>query len=396
MRRIEFSPPDITDHEIQAVSDALRSGWITTGQRVKAFERALADYMGTPRAACLSSATAAMELTLRILGIGPGDEVITSAYTYSASAAVIHHVGAKIVFADTAPGSFLIDPNAIVPLVTARTKAVIAVDIGGRMCDYKSIEAALSQKRDLYTPANALQAQFGRPVIIADAAHAFGAKDSGIMAGHAADFTCFSFHAIKNLTTAEGGAVTWRAGFDDDALYKQYMLYSLHGQDKDALAKTGLGNWEYDILFPGYKCNMTEVLGALGHAQLDRFPDLLNRRRELVKMYEEGLSGTGLSWLRHADGGAESSAHLFMIRIPGYQEAERAAFIKKLAGKGISANVHFRPLPLLTAYKNLGHSIEDVPNAFLQYQNEVSLPLHTKLEDDDVHYICRAVREALS
>lgn len=397
IKNIPFFVPDITDEEIDEVVKALKSGWITTGPRTKEFERQIAGFVGAPRAVCLNSATATLELTLRILGIGPGDEVITSAYTYTASASVIHHVGAKIVLVDTAPGSYEMDYDKLAEAINENTKAVIPVDIAGKICDYGAVYQAVARKKDLFRAKSDLQRLIGRVAVIADAAHAFGATQKGLYAGQLADFTAYSFHAVKNLTTAEGGAVVWRGdlGFDDEELYRQFMLYSLHGQTKDAYAKTQKGAWEYDILLPAYKYNMTDIAASLGLVQLRRYATLLARRQQLVALYESALRPLNLDILRHLGADFASSAHLFLIRVPGIGEAERNAVIMRMAEDGIVANVHYKPLPMLTAYKNLGFSIQDYPNAFAQYQNEITLPLHTLLCDDDVLYIAESLKKAL-
>jgi len=393
VRNIPFSPPDISDSEIDEVIDTLRSGWITTGPKTKEFERRIAEYVGTNKAVCLSSATAAMELTLRILGIGPGDEVITSAYTYTATAAVIEHVGARIVLIDTAPDSYEMNYDQLSEAITERTKAIIPVDLGGKMCDYTSIFKVIDDKKHLFQPKNDLQEKIGRLVVMTDAAHAFGAEQNGLKCGAVADFTCFSFHAVKNLTTAEGGAVVWRPdlGFDDDKLYNQFMLYSLHGQSKDALAKTQKGAWEYDIVYPAYKCNMTDIMASIGLRQLDRYPDLLNRRREIITLYDEALNSAGIESMQHYGTNYSSSGHLYLARIPGYNEQKRNQLIMKMAEAGISCNVHYKPLPMFTAYKNMGFHINDFPNAYRQYENEITLPLHTLLEDEDVSYVAETL-----
>ncbi|SHJ41057.1 DegT/DnrJ/EryC1/StrS family aminotransferase [Thermoclostridium caenicola] len=388
-KNIPFSPPDITDEEIGEVVRALKSGWITTGPRTKLFEERIAEYIGVNKAVCLNSATDALELTLRILGIGPGDEVITSAYTYTASASVIHHVGAKIVLVDVAPDSFEMDYSKLADAITEKTKAIIPVDIAGKMCDYDSIYKVVESKRPLFKARGKLQELIGRVSVIADAAHSFGAERKGLKSGKAADFTCFSFHAVKNLTTAEGGAVVWRndLGIDDDWLYKQYMLYSLHGQNKDALAKTRAGSWEYDIVCLGYKCNMTDVLASIGLMQLNRYEGLLKRRRQIIEHYDRLLEGAGFVSLQHYGADFVSSGHLYLLRIPGIGEEERNDIIAKMAEAGINCNVHYKPLPMLTAYKNLGFDIKDYQNAYRQYVNEITLPLHTLLSDEDVAYV---------
>lgn len=389
MIHISFSPPDITEAEIQAVTEVLRSGWITTGPKTKEFEREIAHYCGTEKAACLNSATAALELTLRVLGIGEGDEVITSAYTYTASASVICHVGAKPVFVDTKKGSYEMDGAKIAAAISERTKAIIAVDLAGIPCDYEQVFSIAEEKKRLFNPKGSLQEKMGRIAVIADAAHAFGAKQGKKRSGAIADFTAFSFHAVKNLTTAEGGAVTWRAieGMDNEELYRQYMLLSLHGQSKDALAKTKIGAWEYDIISPAYKCNMTDIMAAIGLAQLKRYPGMLARRQEIIEKYDAGLCGSDVQVLNHYGNNRESSGHLYLTRLLGKDEAYRNRFIEKLAQRGIAVNVHYKPLPLYTAYKNMGYFMDDYPNAYAMYQNEITLPLHTKLKDEEVDYI---------
>jgi dTDP-4-amino-4,6-dideoxygalactose transaminase len=397
IRNIPFSPPDITDEEIDEVVKAMKSGWITTGPRTKEFESRIADYVGVTKAVCLNSATAAMELTLRILGVGPGDEVITSVYTYTASASVIDHVGAKIVLVDTAPGSYEMDYSKMAEAITDKTKAIIPVDIAGKMCDYETIYKVIENKKSLFKSANELQSLFNRIIVLADAAHAFGAKQKGLNCGQVADFTSFSFHAVKNLTTAEGGAVVWRndLGLNDEWLYKQFMLYSLHGQSKDALAKAQKGSWEYDIVYPAYKCNMTDILAGLGLIQLNRYECLLERRKEIIEMYDSMLHPINIQSLRHYGEDFASTGHLSLVRIPGINEIERNKIIVKMAESGIATNVHYKPLPMFTAYKNLGFDIKDYPNAYGQYSNEITLPLHTLLSDEDVKYICECLEMAM-
>lgn len=397
-RQIEFSPPDITTIEVEEVDRALRSGWITTGQRTKEFEREIAEYVGVKKAVCLNSATCAMELTLRILGVGHGDEVITSAYTYTASASVINHVGAKIVLVDTAKDSFEMDYVKLSEAITENTKVIIPVDIAGKMCDYGLLYEIVESKKHLFRADNHVQKNFNRVVIMADAAHAFGALSKGVKCGSAADFTTFSFHAVKDLTTAEGGAVVWRSdlGPDDDWLYKQFMLYSLHGQTKDALAKTQKGVWEYDVVCLGYKCNMTDVLAALGMAQISRYDELLKRRKEIIKIYDEELLLSGIQRLIHFGDDFASAGHLYLTRIPGIEEITRNEIIIRMADFGVSCNVHYKPLPMLTAYKNLGFDIINYQNAYDMYKNEISLPLHTLLSDDDVKYVCECFRSILN
>lgn len=394
MRNIPFSPPDISQDEIDEVIDTLRSGWITTGPKTKLFEAELAKLCSVKKAAALGSATAGMELTLRLLGIGAADEVITTAYTYTATAAVIAHVGAKIILLDTGRDSYQINYEAIEAAITEKTKVIIPVDIAGVMCDYDRLYEIVEAKSYLFKPANELQEAFGRVIILADAAHSLGAESKGIRSGNAADFSSFSFHAVKNLTTAEGGAVTWKSieGFTDEDIYRHFMLYSLHGQSKDALAKTRAGAWEYDVVKPLYKCNMNDIQASLGLAQLRRYPGMLARRRELIKRYDALMSELGISSLKHYGADFCSSGHLYMIRLPGFNEEDRNQFIKELAEEGISANVHFKPLPLLTAYKSMGFDIRTYPNAYAMYQNEVTLPLHTGLSDEDIVYICACVK----
>lgn len=389
MKKVPFSPPDITESEVNLVSEALRSGWITTGPKTKEFERLIAMCCQTEQAVCLNSATACMELILRVLGVGPGDEVITSAYTYTATASVTRHVGAKVVMVDTAPDSFEMDYDKLADAITERTKVVLPVDLAGVVCDYDKIFAAVESKKHLFSPANDIQKAYGRVIVLADAAHAFGAKWHGKMCGEIADFTSFSFHAVKNLTTAEGGALTWRNhdGVDNESLYKQFQLLSLHGQNKDALAKTRLGAWEYDIVAPYYKCNMTDVMAGIGLAQLKRYPEMLYRRREIIERYNEGLKGRDVQVLDHFGDDHSSSGHLYLVRLLGEDVEYRNAVIERMAECGIACNVHYKPLPMMTAYKNLGFDIVDYPNAYNQYHNEITLPLHTSLTDEDVEYV---------
>ena len=395
-KRISFSPPDITQAELDEVADALRSGWITTGPKTKEFEREIALFAQAERSATLASATAALECALRAFGIGPGDEVITSAYTYTASCSVICHVGATPVLCDVAPGSYEMDYDALTDLVTERTRAVIPVDIAGRMVDYDRLFAALDSTSDRWKPATELQSAFDRVIVLADAAHSFGATYQGRPSGSVADFTAFSFHAVKNLTTAEGGALAWRAGaFDSDELYRRFMLQSLHGQTKDALAKNRAGAWEYDIAFPGWKCNMTDIQAALGLAQLRRYPASLARRRAIVERYERNLGECDVELLRHYGEDFESSGHLMLVRLTGKSSAFRNALIERMADDGVATNVHYKPLPLLTAYRDLGFAIADFPNALAQFENEVTLPLHTLLSDEDVDYVAGSFKRAL-
>lgn len=395
-KRISFSPPDITQAELDEVADALRSGWITTGPKTKEFEREIALFAQAERSATFSSTTAALECALRAFGIGPGDEVITSAYTYTASCSVICHVGATPVLCDVAPGSYEMDYDALPDLVTERTRAVIPVDIAGRMVDYDRLFAALDSTSDRWKPATELQSAFDRVIVLADAAHSFGATYQGRPSGSVADFTAFSFHAVKNLTTAEGGALAWRAGaFDSDELYRRFMLQSLHGQTKDALAKNRAGAWEYDIAFPGWKCNMTDIQAALGLAQLRRYPASLARRRAIVERYERNLGECDVELLRHYGEDFESSGHLMLVRLTGKSSAFRNALIERMADDGVATNVHYKPLPLLTAYRDLGFAIADFPNALAQFENEVTLPLHTLLSDEDVDYVAGSFKRAL-
>ncbi|MCI8294472.1 MAG: DegT/DnrJ/EryC1/StrS family aminotransferase [Lachnospiraceae bacterium] len=393
--RVPFSPPDITEEEIRAVGEVLRSGWITTGPRTKAFEKELAKFLHTGRVAALSSATAAMELTLRLLGVGPGDEVITTAYTYTASASVACHVGAKLVLVDTAEGSYEMDMDGLSRAITERTKVIIPVDLGGRMCDVDQIYQIVEEKRHLFSPSGAMQEAFGRIVVLADGAHSLGASRKGKMSGEAADFTCFSFHAVKNLTTGEGGAVTWRPvpGFSDEQIYRQYMLLSLHGQSKDAYDKTKLGAWEYDIVTTGYKCNMTDIMAAIGQVQLARYPQILERRKAIIQRYEEGLKELPLDILAHFDRESASSGHLFLVRLTGLGREARDQMITALAKEGIASNVHYKPLPMHTAYKRLGFSIQDYPHAYRQFVNEITLPLHTCLTDEQVELVICGFRK---
>ncbi len=394
---IPFSPPDISDAELEEVVAALRSGWITTGPRTKQLEKRLAELVGAAGCVCLNSQTACAELALRLLGIGEGDEVITTAYTYTASASVVCHVGARLVLVDCRRGSYEIDYDAIEAAVTERTKAIIPVDIGGIPCDYDRIFEIVERTRDKFRPCGELQEKLGRIAVIADTAHALGATYHGRQVGSVADFSNFSFHAVKNLTTAEGGAMTWRHidGVDDSAVYRKLQLMSLHGQSKDAFSKNQLGEWEYDIVGTWYKCNMTDVAAAMGLAQLDRYPAMLARRREIIARYDAALKPLGVKVLDHYNSEHTSSGHLYLTRVPGATDAERRAIIVKLAEHGIACNVHYKPLPLHTAYKALGFDIADFPNAMAQYENEITLPLHTKLTDDEVDYIVKCYREAV-
>ena len=388
-KNIPFSPPDISELEIAEVAEALRSGWITTGPRTKQLEKNIAEWIGTERCVCLNSQTACAEMALRVMGIGPGDEVITSAYTYTASASVIDHVGAKIVLVDTQKDSFEIDYDALEKAITPKTKAIIPVDLAGIPCDYDRLFEIVESKREMFVATNEVQAALGRVAIMADTAHAFGAKWHGRMIGSVADFSSFSFHAVKNLTTAEGGALTWRTipGISNEDIYKKLQLLSLHGQSKDALAKTQLGAWEYDIVGTYFKCNMTDVAAAIGLKQFERYPGMLVRRREIIEKFDSALKSLGVEVLDHYTNDWESSGHLYLTRIPGITTEQRNDIIIKMAERGIACNVHYKPLPMHTAYKNLGFDIKDYPNAYAQFANEISLPLHTCLNDDEVEYV---------
>lgn len=386
---IPFSPPDITEAEIAEVVDTLKSGWITTGPKTKQFEKEIASFCHTEKAVCLNSATACLEGVLHFLGIGAGDEVITSAYTYTASASIVCHVGAKLVLVDTAPGSCEMDYEQLAEKITEKTKAIIPVDLAGVVCDYEKIYEIVNEKKAMFRPANKVQEAMGRIAVIADASHAFGAMRKGKTCGEIADFTAFSFHAVKNLTTAEGGAVTWREipNYSSDEIYRSFMLYSLHGQTKDALSKTKVGQWEYDILLPGYKCNMTDIMAAIGLAQLRRYPSMLERRKHIVAMYNKALENMPVRVLNHYDDDHQSSGHLYLVYMLGKSVEERNLIIEKMAEKDIATNVHYKPLPLLTAYKNLGFKIEDYPNAYDLYKCEITLPLHTKLTDEQAERV---------
>lgn len=397
--KISFSPPDISELEIREVAEALKSGWITTGPRTKELERQVAAFVGTNRAVCLNSQTACAEMALRLLGVGGGDEVITSAYTYTASASVIDHVGAKIVLVDTQKDSLELDYDKLEKAITEKTKVIIPVDLAGIPCDYDRIFEIVERKKSLFKPANDYQKAFGRVIILADTAHAFGATRKGRPVGSIADFSAFSFHAVKNFTTAEGGALTWRTveGVSDDEIYSKLQLLSLHGQNKDALAKTKLGAWEYDIIGTWYKCNMTDVAAAMGLAQMKRYPDMLARRKEIIKKYDAAFRPLGVKTLDHYTDGHSSSGHLYITRVPGVTLEQRNEIIIKMAERGIACNVHYKPLPMHTAYKKLGFDIKDYPNAYRNFENEITLPLHTCLTDDEVNYViesfCEIVRE---
>ena len=396
--KINFSPPDITQVEIDNVVEVLKSGWITTGPKTKEFEKKIAQYCNTSRAVCLNSATAAMEMTLRVLGVGPGDEVITSAYTYTASCSVICHVGATPVLVDTAADSYEMDYEKLSKAITPRTKAIIAVDLAGVICDYDKIFEIVKSKRELFNANNKIQEAFNRIIVIADSAHAIGAKRNGKMAGEIADFTSFAFHAVKNLTTAEGGAATWRdiSGVDNEEIYKQYMLLSLHGQSKDALAKTQIGSWEYDIKLPAYKCNMTDIMAAIGLGQFSRYSEILKRRREIIELYDELLKEENIHILKHYTEDSSSSGHLYLVRLLGKNEEDRNKVIIKMAEAGVATNVHYKPLPMMSAYKSMGFDIKDYPNAFNMYKNEITLPLHTLLSNEEVKYIASNLKSILS
>ena len=395
---IPFSPPDITEAEIAEVADALRSGWITTGPRTKELERRLADYLNADRVCCLNSQTACAEMALRLLEVGPGDEVIVPAYTYTASASVVCHVGAKLVLIDCQPDSYEMDYDAVEAAVNERTKAIIPVDLGGVPCDYERIFQIVEAKKGLFKPKGEIQEALGHVAVCADTAHALGATWHGKKAGSIADFSSFSFHAVKNLTTAEGGCLAWRAipGVDTEAVYKKLQLLSLHGQSKDALAKTKLGAWEYDIVGPWYKCNMTDIQAALGLVQLDRYKGMLARRKEIIARYDEALRPLGVEPLEHFTDDHESSGHLYICRVPGADLARRNAIIIEMAEAGVATNVHYKPLPMHTAYKNLGFDIADFPNAYAHFENEVTLPLHTCLSDEQVAYVIDSFKACLS
>jgi len=387
--RIEFSPPDISQLEIDEVVDTLKSGWITTGPKTKRLEQELSVFTNTDKTVCLNSATAAMELTLRLLGVGAGDEVITCAYTYTASASVIHHVGAKIVLVDCNKEDKFMDLGALENAITEKTKVIIPVDLAGKPCKYDEIFEIVERKKSLFKPNNKLQEKIGRVIVMADAAHSLGAVYKGKPSGSIADFTCFSFHAVKNFTVAEGGSVTWNRnlGLNDDEVYKEFQLLSLHGQSKDALSKTKLGSWEYDIVAPNYKCNLTDIASGIGLAQLKRYPSLLKRRFEIVERYNKGFEGTRIKPFIHFEEDRKSCCHLYIVNIEGASEEDRNEIIVKMAERGIATNVHYKPLSMHTAYKNLGFDIKDYPNAFDNYKSEITLPLHTLLTDEQVDYI---------
>lgn len=392
---IPFSPPDISDGEINEVIDTLKSGWITTGPKTKELERRLSEFTNTPKTVCLNSATAALELTLRVLGIGEGDEVIVPAMTYTASCSVIYHVGAKAVIVDIAEDSHEMNYNALADAITENTKAVIPVDLAGISCDYDRIFEVIESKKHLFKANSEYQEKLGRVAVVADGAHALGSTYKGKKIGSVADFTTFSFHAVKNFTTAEGGSVTWKENenFDNEELYREYQIYSLHGQTKDALAKTKAGSWEYDIVIPGYKCNLTDIAASIGLVQLDRYPKLLERREDIIDQYNKGFEGTRITALSHSSEDYKSCGHLYITHVEGATFEQRGEIIVKMAERGISCNVHYKPLPLLTAYKNLGFDIENYPNAYNYYVKEITLPLHTRLSDEDVAVIISNFKE---
>ena len=395
---IPFSPPDMTEAEVNEVREAILSGWITTGPRTKELEKQIAAYVGTERAVCLNSQTACAEMALHLLGIGPGDEVIVPAYTYTASASIVWHVGAKIVFVDIQKDSLEMDYEAVEAAINERTKAIIPVDLAGIPCDYERLFTIVENKRSLFRPDTDLQRAIGRIAICADAAHAFGASWKGKMVGSIADFSSFSFHAVKNFTTAEGGALTWRTipGIDNETIYHQVQLFSLHGQSKDALAKTQLGAWEYDIVGPWYKCNMTDIMAAIGLIQMKRYPALLARRREIIERFDAAFKPLGVEVLNHYSEDHLSSGHLYITRVPGASLEDRQDIIVKMAERGIATNVHYKPLPMMTAYKQLGFNIADFPNAYAHFANEITLPLHTRLTDEEVDYIIEQFKDILT
>ena len=392
---IPFSPPDISDEEINEVVDALKSGWITTGPKTKKLEKDLLEFTGTSKGVCLNSQTAAAEMTLRVLGIGQGDEVITSAYTYTATASVVEHVGAKLVLVDTQEENLEMDYEKLKDAINEKTKVIIPVDLGGVPCDYDKIFQIVEEKKNLFKANNEIQKAYNRIIVMADTAHALGAEYKGEKVGSIADFSNFSFHAVKNFTTAEGGYATWKdkEGIDNEKLYKKYQLLSLHGQSKDALSKTKLGSWEYDVVGPWYKCNMTDVLAGIGLSQVKRYPRLLKRRKEIIEKYDNAFRPLGIKSLNHFDQNHKSSGHLYISQVPGIDTEQRNKIIEEMAEKGIACNVHYKPLPLLTAYKNLGFEIKDYPNAYNHYKNEITLPLHTKLSDEEVDYIIESFCE---
>ncbi len=399
--KIPFSPPDITEEEVEQVAEALRSGWITTGPKTKELEREVAEFCGVNRAVCLNSQTACAEMTLRLLGISEDDEIIVPAYTYTATASVVCHVGAKLVMVDVQKDSLEMDYNKLANAITEKTKVVIPVDLGGVPCDYNRIFSIVESKKELFHPVNKLQKAIGRVIVMTDAAHAFGAEWNGKAVGSIADFSNFSFHAVKNFTTAEGGAVTWKdiEGIDNEEIYHQYQLLSLHGQSKDALAKTQLGAWEYDIVGAWFKCNMTDVTAGIGLAQMKRYRGLLARRKEIIEKYDAAFKPLGIEVLNHYAEEHQSSGHLYITRIPGITLEQRHEIIVKMAESGVACNVHYKPLPMMTAYRNMGFDIKDYPNAYNRFENEITLPLHTKLTDEEVEYViekyCEIVKEYL-
>ena len=399
--KIPFSPPDITEEEVEQVAEALRSGWITTGPKTKELEREVAEFWGVNRAVCLNSQTACAEMTLRLLGISEDDEIIVPAYTYTATASVVCHVGAKLVLVDTQKDSLEMDYEQLENAITEKTKVIIPVDLGGVPCDYNRIFSIVESKKELFHPVNKLQEAIGRVIVMTDAAHAFGAEWDGKPVGSIADFSNFSFHAVKNFTTAEGGAVTWKdiEGIDNEEIYHQYQLLSLHGQSKDALAKTQLGAWEYDIIGPWFKCNMTDVTAGIGLAQMKRYKGLLARRKEIIEKYDSAFKPLGVEVLNHYTEENQSSGHLYITRIPGITLEQRHEIIVKMAEAGVACNVHYKPLPMMTAYRNMGFDIKDYPNAYNRFENEITLPLHTKLTDEEVEYViekyCEIVKEYL-
>lgn len=396
-KKIPFSPPDMSELEAKAAAEAVLSGWITTGPKVLEFEDKISRYCGTDKTVCLNSATAALELALRVFGIGEGDEVIVPAYTYTASCSVICHVGATPVMVDVAPDSFEMDYEKIADAITEKTKAIIPVDLAGIICNYDKIYEIINSKKQLFKPSNERQAALGRILVLVDCAHGFGAEKDGKKAGAFGDFTCFSFHAVKNLTTAEGGAVTWKTmnGIDDDELYREFQMFSLHGQTKSALSKTVPGAWEYDIVGPYYKCNMTDIMAAIGLAQLSRYDEMLDRRHAIVEKYDRAFKNLGVQLLKHKGENFRSSGHLYLVRVDGIGEEKRNAIITKMAEMGVACNVHYKPLPLLTAYKKLGFDIKDFPNAYDLFKNEITLPLYTRLTDEDVEVIVKCFIEAV-
>lgn len=387
--KVPFSPPDISELEINRVIEVLKSGWITTGPEVKEFERRIAEYIGVDKAVALSSATASLEAALHVLGVGEGDEVIVPAYTYTASASPVVHKGAKLVIIDSAPETFEMDYDKVAEAINENTKAVVPVDLGGMVCDYDRLFEIVEAKRDIFKPANKLQEALGRVAVISDGAHAFGSIKKGVKAGAIADFTSFSFHAVKNLTTAEGGALSWKTieGMDNDELYHELQLYSLHGQSKDALSKNKAGAWEYDVVYPAYKCNMTNINAAIGIAQLERYDGLLARRRTLNERYQEALEILGIKVMHHYTEEMTSTGHLYLVRIPGASVEDRNTVIQDMAEREIACNVHYKPLPMMTAYKNLGFDIADYPNAYHQYENLISLPIFSTMTDEQNEYV---------